>query len=62
MSCAIRRRLGIVVRYDGGGQHGHSTLATNLGGRLNSRHTWLLTARRQVLTETGGAIPDRSEE
>eukprot|EP00959_Pyramimonas_sp_CCMP1952_P276346 5776759-Pyramimonas_sp.AAC.1 len=62
MSCAIRRRLGIAVRYDGGDQHGHSTLTTNLGGRLNSRHTWLLTAWRQVLTEAGGTIPDRSVE
>ena len=62
MSCAIRRRLSIAVRYDGGDQHGHSTLTTYLGARLNSRHTWLLTAWRQVLVEAGGHIPDRNVE
>ena len=62
MACAIRRRLGIGVLFDGGDSHGHSLVTTNQQGRLNSRHTTVLVAWRQVLTEAGGLIPDRNVE
>eukprot|EP00959_Pyramimonas_sp_CCMP1952_P329111 6890119-Pyramimonas_sp.AAC.1 len=60
MACAIRRRSGIGALFDGGDPHGHSRMTTNHQGRLNSRHTTVLVAWRQVLTEAGGLIPDRN--
>ena len=62
MMCAIRRRLGIGVLCDGGDPHGHSKMTSNHNGRLNARHTWMVSAWRQVLTEAGAIIPDRNVE
>ena len=62
MACAVRRRLGIGVICEGGDPHGHAKLTTNNNARLNSRHTWMVSAWRQVFTEAGGLIPDRNVE
>ena len=60
--CAIRRRLGIGVLFEGRDPHGHSKMTDNTHGRLNARHTWMIAAWRQVCTEGGGLIPDRNVE
>ena len=51
---AMRRRLGIAVSFVGPDAHGHASLATNLGARMNARHTEYNAGWRQVLTEAGG--------
>ena len=62
LQCAMRRRLGIAVLFDGEDTHGHSCLTTNRGGRLNIRHLGMLMAWRQVFKEAGGQVPDRNIE
>ena len=62
MQCAVRRRLGLAVKFEGADRHGHHSLADNTGGRLNARHTGMLAAWKQVLVEAGGRVPDRNEE
>ena len=62
MVCAVRRRFGIGVLFEGGDPHGHSRMTDNNYGRLNARHTWMVAAWRQVFTEGGGLIPDRNVE
>ena len=62
MLCGIRRRLGIGVICDGGDPHGHAKMTTNDNSRLNTRHTWMVSAWRQVFTEAGALIPDRNVE
>ena len=62
LQCAMRRRLGIAVSFDGEDTHGHSSFRDNRNGRLNVRHTCLLAAWRQVFFEAGGAVPDRNVE
>ena len=60
---AMRRRLGIAaVGFDGPDPHGHGSLTTNVGSRLNARHTAWLAAWRQVFQEAGGQVPDRNVE
>ena len=59
--CAVRRRLGLVVNFEND-LHGHKRLCTNLGGRMNTRHTLLCNAWRQVFIEAGGQVPDRNME
>jgi hypothetical protein len=58
----MRRRLGIAIGFDGPDPHGHASLTTNVGGRLNARHTALLVAWRQVFLEAGGSVPFRNVE
>ena len=62
LSCAVRRRLGLAVCYQGPDAHGHRRLADNTGARLNVRHTALIAAWRQVFVEAGGQVPDRNIE
>ena len=62
IACAMRRRLGMVVNFEGPDAHGHRRLADNLEARLNARHTVMIGAWRQVLSEAGGQIPDRNVE
>ena len=59
---AMRRRLGIAISFEGPDAHGHASLATNLGARMNARHTEYNAGWRQVLTEAGGHSPDRNME
>ena len=59
---AMRRRLGIATSFEGPDTHGHSSLTTNIGGRLNARHTCWNVAWRQVFSEAGGQVPDRNWE
>ena len=61
-SCAVRRRLGLAVSFQGPDAHGYRRLADNTGARLNVRHTALITAWRQVFFEAGGQVPDRNIE
>ena len=58
----VRFRLGVAVHFDGPDPHGFRRLADNRGGRLNARHTGMLTAWRQVLVEAGAQIPERNVE
>ena len=60
-SCAMRRRLGLAINFEGD-LHGHHRLASNLDSRLNTRHTMMCCAWRQVFIEAGGSIPDRNVE
>lgn len=62
IQCALRRRLGMAVWFEGSDQHGNGALNNNLGGRMNARHTVMLSAWKQVLAEAGGSIPDRNVE
>ena len=62
LAVSMRRRLGIAITFDGPDAHGHANLTTNLGARLNIRHTALLTAWRQVFAEAGGQVPDCNVE
>ena len=62
MWCAVRRRLGIAVCFEGPDVHGYGSLTRNLMGRLNSRHRWLIAAWRQVFVEAGGDVPDDNVE
>ena len=62
MIVAMRRRLGIAVCFEGSDPHGHASLTTNLGGRLNARHKVLVAAWRQVFYEAGGAAPNHNVE
>ena len=62
LSCAVRRRLGLAVCYQGPDAHGYRRLADNTGARLNVRHTALIAAWRQVFVEAGGQVPDRNIE
>ena len=62
LACAMRRRLGMAVVIEGPDPHGHRRLADNTGGRLNARHTVLISAWRQVFVEAGGQVPDRNVE
>ena len=62
MQIAMRRRLGMATFYEGPDTHGYSSLATNVGARLNARHTSWLSAWRQVFAESGGQVPDRNVE
>ena len=57
----MRRRLGLAVNFEGD-VHGHQRLTTNLGARMNARHTGLVCAWRQVFSEAGGQVPDRNVE
>eukprot|EP00959_Pyramimonas_sp_CCMP1952_P059103 1234486-Pyramimonas_sp.AAC.1 len=59
ISCAIRRRLRIGILCDGAY---HSKMGTNSNSRLNTRRTWMASARRHVCTEAGGLIPDHNVE
>ena len=59
---AMRRRLGLAVCFDGPDTHGHLSLTTNVGARLNARHTSWLAGWRQVFSEAGGRIHDRNIE
>jgi hypothetical protein len=59
---AMRRRLGVAISFEGPDAHGHASLATNVGARMNARHTEYNASWRQVLVEAGGQIPDRNEE
>ena len=58
----MKRRLGIASRFEGADTHGHASLTTNVGGRLNAKHTALLVAWRQVFQEAGGHVPQRNVE
>ena len=60
--CAIRRRLGMAVNFEGDDLHGNAAFGDNTGGRLNARHDCLLAAWRQVYFEAGGRVPDRNVE
>ena len=62
MQVAMRRRLGIAIGYDGPDPHGHSSLTSNVGARLNAKHTALLVSWRQVFVEAGSPMPDRNVE
>ena len=62
LNCAMRRRLGLAVAFEGPDPHGHRRLADNLGARLNARHTVLIAAWRQIFAEAGGQVPDRNIE
>eukprot|EP00973_Karenia_brevis_P069252 9628882-Karenia_brevis.AAC.1 len=62
LQCAMRRRLGIAVTFEGEDPHGHAQLTDNLGARLNARHSGMLAAWRQVFSEAGGQVPDRNME
>ena len=62
LQCAMRRRLGIAVCFEGDDPHGHANLTDNRGGRLNARHSGMLAAWRQVFLEAGGQVPDRNIE
>ena len=61
MQFAMRRRLGIGVCFDGADPHGHSRVAAR-GAQMNARHSTLVSAWRQVMTEAGGHIPQRNVE
>merc|ERR1711966_374378 len=60
--CAVRRRLGIAVWYEGPDPHGHHRLADTTGGRTDTRHREMIAAWKQVLQEAGGIIPHRNVE
>eukprot|EP00959_Pyramimonas_sp_CCMP1952_P253334 5292949-Pyramimonas_sp.AAC.1 len=62
MRCAMCRRLGVAVTFDGPDPHGHAHLSNGTHGRLHSRHNEMVCAWRQVLQEAGGAIPDSNVE
>ena len=62
LQVAVRRRLGLAICHEGADTHGHAALTTNIGGRLNAKHTALLTAWRQVFLEAGGQVPQRNVE
>ena len=59
---AMRRRLGVATSFEGPDAHGHASLATNTGARMNARHTEFNAAWRQVFTEAGGNTADRNVE
>ena len=58
----MRRPLGIAVTIDNPDPHGHALLASVTGGRTHGRHTEVVAAWRQVLTEAGSIIPNRNIE
>ena len=60
--CAVRRRLGLAVLFQGPDPHGFRRLADNTGARLHARHTVMIAAWRQVFHEAGGQVPDRNVE
>ena len=60
--CAVRRRLGLAVLFQGPDPHGFRRLADNTGARLHARHTVMIAAWRQVFHEAGGQVPDRNIE
>ena len=62
LQCAVRRRLGIAVTFEGDDVHGHASLTDNRWARLNIRHNGVVAGWRQVLVEAGGSIPDRNVE
>ena len=62
LQCAMRRRLGIAVTFEGEDNHGHASLTDNRWGRFNIRHTGAVAGWRQVLVEAGASIPDRNVE
>ena len=62
LQVAMRRRLGVAICHDGADAHGHSALTTNIGGRLNAKHTALLAAWKQVFVEAGVQVPQRNVE
>ena len=62
MQIAMKRRLGMAISFEGPDAHGYASLTTNVGGRLNARHTSWLESWRQVFGEAGGRIPDRNRE
>jgi len=62
LQCAIRRRLGIAVTFEGEDRHGHAALTDNRWARLNIRHTGVVAGWRQVLVEAGASIPDHNVE
>ena len=62
MQITMKRRLGMAISFEGPDTHGYRSLATNIGGRFNARHTSWLCSWRQVLTEAGGHTPDRNVE
>jgi len=62
LQCAMRRRLGLAVAFEGADVHGHECLTDNRWARLNIRHTFVVAAWRQVLVEAGASIPDRNVE
>ena len=62
LQCAVRRRLGIAVRYEGEDTHGHASLTHNTGALYNIRHDAVKAAWRQVLVEAGGHVPQRNVE
>eukprot|EP00959_Pyramimonas_sp_CCMP1952_P194651 4070337-Pyramimonas_sp.AAC.1 len=53
LQCGFRLRLGKTVTLDGPDSHGHSRLATALGGGVHARHTELVNAWRQTFVEAG---------
>ena len=62
LQCAMRRRLGLAICYEGPDTHGHHRINDNRGGRWEARHKALVKAWRQVFTEAGSFIPDRNAE
>ena len=62
LCCAVRRRLGLAVNFQGPDAHGYRRLADNTGARLNVRLAALIAAWRQVFIEAGGQVPDRNIE
>ena len=62
LQCAMRRRLGIAIGFEGDDVHGHAALTDNRWARLNIRHNLLVAAWRQILVEAGASIPDRNVE
>ena len=60
--CAVRLRLGMAIRYEGGDLHGYTALAVSMGGGINARHSVVINAWRQVFIEAGGSVPDRRVE
>eukprot|EP00959_Pyramimonas_sp_CCMP1952_P058816 1228414-Pyramimonas_sp.AAC.1 len=60
--CVVRKRLDIVVVFDGPEPRGCASLRSNKEGRLITRHAEVLAGWRQILVEAGGSIPDRNVE
>ena len=60
--CAMRLRVGMAIKFEGGDLHGHTALAVSTGGGINARHSVVINAWRQVFIEAGGSVPDRRVE
>jgi hypothetical protein len=58
---AMRRWPGVAISCKGPDAHGHASFATNVGARMNARHTEYNAGWKQVLVEAGGHMPSRNE-